>query len=355
MPIHPLDENDLRVRIQTTLDEFIAEHRTICKSVSPDVLPLVDSLELLLKGGKRLRPAFAYWGYRSVGAQDNENIVRAAASLEFLQACALIHDDVMDDSDVRRGNPAAHKQFETLHEANQWSGGAHHFGAGAAILIGDLALSWADELLGNSGLSSEEHRRAKKIYDVMRTELMAGQYLDLLEQVRGDTSHESARNVIRYKSAKYTIERPLHIGAAIAGATPAHQDLLSEYGLALGEAFQLRDDVLGVFGDKVVTGKPTGDDLREGKQTMLIARTRELISASELATLNSHLGRKDLDEDQISQLQSLISDCGALAEIEAQIDELTALSLDCLQNPLISADAREALQLLTVMSTQRVA
>ena len=125
--------------------------------------------------------------------------------------------------------------------------------------------------------------------------------------------------------------------------------------MALGEAFQLRDDVLGVFGDKVVTGKPTGDDLREGKQTMLIARTRELISASELATLNSHLGRKDLDEDQISQLQSLISDCGALAEIEAQIDELTALSLDCLQNPLISADAREALQLLTVMSTQRVA
>jgi len=354
VPIHPLDENDLRSRIQATLDEFIAEHRTLLKTVSPDVLPLVDSLENLLKGGKRLRPAFAYWGYRSVGALDTESIVRAATSLEFLQACALIHDDVMDDSDVRRGNPAAHKQFETLHAANQWSGGAYDFGTGAAILIGDLALSWADELLGNSGLSIEEHRRAKKIYDLMRTELMAGQYLDLLEQVRGDTSQESARNVIRYKSAKYTIERPLHIGAAIAGATPAHQELLSEYGLALGEAFQLRDDVLGVFGDKVVTGKPAGDDLREGKQTMLIARTRELISPADLASLNSQLGRKDLDDDQISELQTLITDCGALAEIEAQIDALTALSLDSLQSPLIDADAREALQLLAVMSTQRV-
>lgn len=355
MPIHPLDENDLRSRIQTTLDEFIAEHRTELKTVSPDVLPLVDSLETLLKGGKRLRPAFAYWGYRSVGAQDCESIVRAASSLEFLQACALIHDDVMDDSDVRRGNPAAHKQFETLHSSNDWAGQADHFGAGAAILIGDLALSWADELLGNSGLSNDEHRRAKKIYDIMRTELMAGQYLDLLEQVRGDTNQDTARNVIRYKSAKYTIERPLHIGAAIAGATSAHQELLSEYGLALGEAFQLRDDVLGVFGDKIVTGKPAGDDLREGKQTMLIARTRELISDAELANLNSLLGRKNLTDDQISELQNLISECGALAEIEAQIDALTALSLDSLQSPLISADAREALQLLAVMSTQRAA
>ena len=355
MPIHPLDENDLRVRIQTTLDEFIAEHRTICKSVSPDVLPLVDSLENLLKGGKRLRPAFAYWGYRSVGGADNENIIRAATSLEFLQACALIHDDVMDDSDVRRGNPSAHKQFESLHTGNLWAGESRTFGVGAAILIGDLALSWADELLGTSGLTHDEHRRAKKIYDIMRTELMAGQYLDLLEQVRGDTTHETALNVIRYKSAKYTIERPLHIGAAIAGASTAHQELLSEYGLALGEAFQLRDDVLGVFGDKVVTGKPAGDDLREGKQTMLIARTRELVSPDDLATLTSLLGRKDLTDDQICELQNLIRDCGALAETEAHIDELTALSLDSLQSPVINDDAREALQLLAVMSTQRAA
>jgi len=355
VPIHPLDENDLRTRIQVTLDEFIADHRAVLKTVSPDVIPLVDSLETLLKGGKRLRPAFAYWGYRCAGGDDNENIVRAAASLEFLQACALIHDDVMDDSDVRRGNPAAHKQFETLHVSNQWAGEPKLFGSGAAILIGDLALSWADELLSNSGLTVEEHRRAKKIYDLMRTELMAGQYLDLLEQVRGDTTEATARNVIRYKSAKYTIERPLHIGAVIAGASSAHQDLLSEYGLALGEAFQLRDDVLGVYGDKVVTGKPTGDDLREGKQTMLIARARELMDESATKTFKSTFGRKELTEDQVTTLQDLISDCGALAEIEAQIEALTALALDSLQSPIIESQAREALQLLAVMATQRAA
>ena len=355
MPIHPLDERDLRVRIQSTLDDFVSDRRDLLATVSPDVIALVDSLEKLLAGGKRLRPAFAYWGYRSTGAEDNETIVRAATSLELLQACALIHDDVMDDSDVRRGNPAAHKQFGSLHSSNQWAGSADQFGLGAAILIGDLALSWADELLGTCGLGTEEFKRAKKIYDVMRTELMAGQYLDLLEQVRGDTSADTARNVIRYKSAKYTIERPLHIGATIAGASQQHLELLSEYGLALGEAFQLRDDVLGVFGDKVVTGKPAGDDLREGKQTMLIARVRELVDADARNTLSSLLGRKDLTEEHVVELQGIITDCGALAEIEAQIDELTALALDSLQSPLIADDAREALQLLAVMATQRAA
>ncbi|MBU6347974.1 MAG: polyprenyl synthetase family protein [Actinomycetales bacterium] len=353
MPIHPLDDNDLRAQIQATLDEFVADRRQVMKSVSPDVLPLVDALETLLKGGKRLRPAFAYWGFRSAGGQNTESVIRAVSSLEFLQACALIHDDIMDDSDVRRGNPAAHKQFESMHQSLAWSGEAKQFGSGAAILIGDLALSWADELLGTSGLGTDEHRRAKKIYDLMRTELMAGQYLDLLEQVRGNTSVTSARNVIRYKSAKYTIERPLHMGAAIAGATAAHQELLSEYGLALGEAFQLRDDVLGVFGDKIITGKPAGDDLREGKQTMLIARTRELLDPADLSKFNHLFGRKDLSDEQITELQNLISESGAETEIEAQIESLTALALDSLQNELIESDAREALQLLAVMATQR--
>ena len=355
MPVHPLDEQNFRERVQATLDDFVSQRRSLMKSVSPDVLPLVDCLETLLKGGKRLRPAFAYWGYRSVGGADSEAIINASAALEFLQACALIHDDIMDDSDMRRGHPAAHKQFETLHSSSDWSGNSKQFGDGAAILIGDLALSWADELLGISGLSTDEHKRAKRIYDLMRTELMAGQYLDLLEQVRGETSTETARNVIRYKSAKYTIERPLHMGAAIAGASAAHQDLLSEYGLALGEAFQLRDDVLGVFGDKIVTGKPAGDDLREGKQTMLIARTRELLSASELAEFNSVFGNKDLSDNQVDLLQSHIERSGALGEVEAQIEALTALALDSLQNPMIDPTAREALQLLAVMATQRTA
>lgn len=355
MPIHPLDEQDLRTRIQAVIANFIADRRTLMHGISADVLPLVDSLETLMDGGKRLRPAFAYWGYRSTGATDNDQIVQAAASLEFLQACALIHDDVMDDSDTRRGKPAAHKQFSTLHESHSWNKSATRFGDGAAILIGDLALSWADEMLCTSGLTTEQQTRAKHVYDVMRTELMAGQYLDLLEQVRGNTTVETSRTVIRYKSAKYTIERPLHMGASIAGASAHHLQVLSDYGLALGEAFQLRDDVLGVFGDAIVTGKPAGDDLREGKQTMLVARTLELCDANARKSFINHLGQADLDADQIEDLQTIIADCGALAEIESLIDELTALALDALQDATIADDAREALQLLAIMATKRAA
>ena len=353
MPIHPLDDHDLRSRIQEIISGFIADHRAVMGTISADVLPLVDSLSGLMDGGKRLRPAFAYWGYRSTGASDNDHIVKAAASLEFLQACALIHDDVMDDSDTRRGKPAAHKQFMALHQSHEWNSSAVRFGDGAAILIGDLALSWADEMLLTSGLSNEQLSRAKRIYDIMRTELMAGQYLDLLEQVRGNTTVESSRTVIRYKSAKYTIERPLHMGANIAGASSHHQQILSDYGLALGEAFQLRDDVLGIFGDAIVTGKPAGDDLREGKQTMLVARARDLSSGESLTEFNKLFGQPDLNGDQIEDLQTIISDCGALAEIEAQIDELTALALDSIQDATIADDAREALQLLAVMATKR--
>ena len=321
--------------------------------ISADVLPLVDSLSSLMEGGKRLRPAFAYWGYRSTGAEDNDQIVSACASLEFLQACALIHDDVMDDSDTRRGKPAAHKQFVALHDSHSWNNSAVRFGDGAAILIGDLALSWADEMLMSSGLKSEQLTRAKRIYDIMRTELMAGQYLDLLEQVRGNTTVESSQTVIRYKSAKYTIERPLHMGANIAGAGAHHLQILSDYGLALGEAFQLRDDVLGVFGDAIVTGKPAGDDIREGKQTMLVAYTQSLASESALNTFNTKFGQDNLDTDDIEALQEIISESGALAQVESQIEALTALALDSLQDSTIDKDAREALQLLAIMATKR--
>ncbi|MFM8772557.1 MAG: polyprenyl synthetase family protein, partial [Actinomycetota bacterium] len=256
----PLDADDLRPRVQKVVDDFIAGHHSILDGISDDLSPLADAVSDLLGGGKRLRPAFCWWGYRGAGGPDTEQALRAAASLEFLQACALIHDDVMDGSDTRRGMPSAHHRFATLHRGAEWRGSPEAFGVGAAILLGDLCLSWADELLMTSGMDAAAITRAKAVYDEMRTELMAGQYLDLLEQARGGGSVERAMAVVRYKSAKYTIERPLLLGAALAGASPSMAHALSSYGLPLGEAFQLRDDVLGVFGDPVETGKPAGDD-----------------------------------------------------------------------------------------------
>jgi geranylgeranyl diphosphate synthase, type I len=350
---NPLDEQDLRVRIQAVLDEFVDTHRGPLDEASPDASALCDSLLDLLSGGKRLRAAFVYWGYRSNGAAHNDEIIKAAASLELLQACALIHDDVMDGSDTRRGKPAIHRHFENVHNNASWQGSSAGFGVGAAILVGDLALSWADTLLCDAGLSYEELNRAKSVYDVMRAELMAGQYLDLLEQARQNTTPTQARNVIRYKSAKYTIERPLNLGAAIANADQAHQDVLTSYGLALGEAFQLRDDLLGVFGTPEQTGKPAGDDLREGKQTVLVATAREKNSAEVNELLEQHLGDPAISAQNIVLLQEALLSTGAVDEIETQISALTHEALIALESPTIEPNAREALTQLAIMATQR--
>ncbi len=353
MSTSALDANNLRVRIQGTIDDFIEEHRPILANISPDTLPLIDSLNSLLQGGKRLRPAFAYWGYRATGNDDSDQVVRAVSSLEFLQACALIHDDVMDHSDTRRGKPAAHKQFEEMHRSADWQSDALSFGNGAAILIGDLALSWADELLFTSGLDSQALARTKAIYDIMRTELMAGQYLDLLEQVRRNTTEAQALNVIRFKSAKYTIERPLHMGAAMAHADDSVMSALSAYGLALGEAFQLRDDVLGVFGDASITGKPAGDDLIERKHTVLVARSLTMLTSADANRFAALFDAAHSTETDISELQHFISESGALESVETSIAEQTANALAAIDTKSITEESRQALTELAIMATQR--
>ena len=349
----PLDAEDLRVRVQKRLDDFLAAQVPVLDEVSPDLAPLSEALVDLLRGGKRLRPAFAYWGWRGAGGADCEEAVTAATSLELLQACALIHDDVMDGSDTRRGMPAAHRRFATLHRGNAWLGSPEGFGVGAAILLGDLCLSWADELLMSCGLPPRSLLRAKPVYDVMRTELMAGQYLDLLEQARGGGSAARAMRVVRYKSAKYTIERPLHLGAALADAPADLMAAYSGYGLPLGEAFQLRDDVLGVFGDPAQTGKPAGDDLREGKRTVLVATASASASPAQASVLRRRLGDPALDVDGVEELREIIVDTGALRHVEALIGSLTGQAFAALAAATLADPARDALHGLAVAATTR--
>jgi len=355
-----LDAADLRERVQQIVTHFLDEQQLLLANVSPDLAPLSDALAAMLAGGKRLRPAFAYWGWR--GAVDvaphedpglDDAAMRAATSLEFLQACALIHDDVMDGSDTRRGLPAAHRRFAALHRDQTWLGSPENFGVGAAILLGDLCLSWADQLLLTCGMTPTSLGQAKSIYDEMRTELMAGQYLDLLEQARGGGSVERALRVVRYKSAKYTIERPLHMGAALGGGSPTIMAAYSAYGLPLGEAFQLRDDVLGVFGDPKQTGKPAGDDLREGKRTMLVALAAERATPAQASILRTHLGDPALGAEALEQLRAVIEDTGALSDTEALIDTRLTEALEALESPAIQPAAREVLRDLAYAATRR--
>ncbi len=347
----PLDVEDLRVRVHKELEAFLETQQPVLDAVADELLPILDAARSLLAGGKRLRPAFAYWGWRGAGGDDTPEVVRAVASLEFLQACALIHDDVMDDSDTRRGQPSAHRKFAGLHRTAQWNGSPDAFGTGAAILLGDLALTWADEMLFSSPLPQEALVRAKPVYDRMRTELMAGQYLDLLEQARGGGSVDRALRVARYKAAKYTVEGPLHLGAALAGAPRELLDRYSAYGIPLGEAFQLRDDVLGVFGDPAITGKPAGDDLREGKRTVLIAVTAERSSPAQLALLHRHLGDPHLSPEGVDDLRSLINETGALTYVEDLIATLVDESQQALGS--LAQPAHGVLDDLTLAATKR--
>jgi geranylgeranyl diphosphate synthase type I len=208
-------------------------------------------------------------------------------------------------------------------------------------------------MLTASGLPADALRRARPAYDDMRTELMAGQYLDLLEQARGGGSVESAMRIVRYKSAKYTVERPLHVGGQLAGADGALLDAYSAYGLPLGEAFQLRDDLLGVYGDPAETGKPAGDDLREGKRTVLVAMAMERASASQGDVVRRYLGAADLDDEGVAALRQVLAETGAVAAVERRIVELTESAVGALRDASVDAEAADVLRALAAAATAR--
>jgi geranylgeranyl diphosphate synthase type I len=334
---------DVRARVDAALDGFMATATTQLRAAGDELAPMADEArDFVLDSGKRLRPAFCFWGALAAGAEDSDALVAAAASLELLQACALVHDDVIDHSDTRRGRPAAHRRFAELHITSGWTGDADEFGVAAAILLGDVLLAWSEAMLSASGLDDAALRRAQPVSAAMRTEVMAGQYLDIVEQARGATTVERALRVARLKSAKYTVERPLHLGAAIAGASDEVSAAFTGYGIPLGEAFQLRDDLLGVFGDPGVTGKPAGDDLREGKQTVLIALALELASSSDAARLRTGIGEADLSDDEIATMRNLIAASGAEAEVQRMIDRRFADAVSALKSLPETSDVTRA-------------
>ena len=354
---NPLDAEDLRARVQKALDDHLAVQARRLEDVSPDLGVLVESITDLLRGGKRLRPAFCYWGWRGAGQPDGEGIVAAAAALELFQAAALLHDDVMDDSDTRRGLPAAHRRMANLHRGNGWTGDGERFGTAAAILAGDLCLSWSDEMLWRSGLPADTLVRGRDTFDLMRTQLMGGQFLDVLEQVlpesEGGGTVERARRVIWFKSAKYTIEHPLLLGGTLAGAPDSLLAAYSGYGLPLGEAFQLRDDLLGVFGDPSETGKPAGDDLREGKRTVLVALAMERATPAQAAQVRRLLGDPGLGTEGVATLRDILLQTGAADRVEALIARDVDAAMAALARADVADDARGVLEGLVVAATSR--
>lgn len=348
-------------RVQACVDAELDRQRVVLAELGPDVEDLLDVTAALVRGGKRLRASFLTWGYCAVAdipaEQAPADIISMATAMEFFQAAALLHDDVMDGSDTRRGAPSAHVALAARHAVRDWDGPSDRFGVAGAILAGNLCLTASDELVARAELP--DLGPAREMFAVMRTQLMAGQFLDVVESVRpwADLPSQErltrADRVIRYKSAKYSVEHPLLIGALAAGADDAQVDALSRYGLDVGRAFQLRDDLLGVFGDPAVTGKPAGDDLREGKRTVLVAAALERLDPAGRAELIEGLGQDDAAV--IARLQELISDSGAVEFVEERISGLTDDALAALAQAGLGERGYAALTDLAEQATQRTA
>jgi len=363
-----LDIEGVRDGVDALVRAHIADLATEVATVGADDR-LAQALTVITDGGKRLRAAFCYWSWRANGGDPasavpgtatRDDVLAIGAALELFQAAALFHDDLIDDSDTRRGRPAAHRHFAEVHAALGWSGPAGRFGESVAILLGDLALIAAERVFAGAvaDLAPATRAAVTDVFGRMRTEVIAGQYLDVLAQAQpcgGDPEHDEdrARTVVRAKSARYSVEHPLSLGATAAAADDEALARVRRIGLPLGEAFQLRDDLLGVFGDPATTGKPAGDDLREGKRTVLVARAIRLAAPADRARLVSSLGHRDLSDDDVAELRAVLRRTGADAEVERLIGDLAEPALEELAAAPLAEPGRSMLVRLARAAVDR--
>jgi geranylgeranyl diphosphate synthase type I len=363
LPLSPA----FRAAVSAEISAFLDRQLLVVQSMGPELEPVHRMAAALLSGGKRIRPAFCVWGFLAAagepGPTDLRPLLAAAASLDVLHVSALVHDDVMDASDLRRGQPAAHRQFETLHSQGGGLGDPAAFGRAGAILLGDLLVMWSVEMLQEAGLGQAALNRALPVAQAMRTEVTCGQFLDVVAQARPlpatdahtlEAALDEASRVVEFKSARYTVQRPAQLGAALGGGDRRLHDALGAYGSPLGRAFQFRDDLLGVFGDSDVTGKPAGDDLREGKRTVLVAHAYAHAGPAGRRLLEQRLGDPDLDAAGVAELQQLLDESGARHAVELMISAGHEQALAALQEAEITELGRAGLTAMAAAAVDRV-
>lgn len=343
----------LRQAVLAAVTDFVTER--CAEELPPSGIDVAGAVLLqFLDGGKCLRSTFMYLGWLC-GAPEDAAALSATGSLELLHAFALLQDDVMDDSASRRGRPAAHVQFADWHRGRSLSGSSRRFGESAAVLLGDLCLIWAEQMLRDCGLAADQLQRAWPRYDAMRSELAVGQFADLANDLRDLPTMESVLTVARLKSGNYTVRRPLEIGAAMAGCDERVLEGLGDYGCAVGEAFQLRDDILGVFGAPTVTGKPSGGDLLERKATSVVVAAHQLADAATRRQFRELMGENRLDASAVERWRNLILSTGAVQWIEQLIAERVAAARKALDHSGIGGTIGDALVDMAGVCTQRAA
>jgi geranylgeranyl diphosphate synthase type I len=347
-PEPPPSLTAIAARVAARIDATLAAEERRWASVDATLAEPLAALRAFVAGGKRLRPAFCHWGFVGAGGDPSDaRVADAGAALELLHGFALVHDDIMDGSTRRHGQPCVHVRFTEEHAAQGWRGEARRFGEGAAILIGDLAAVYAERLL--QGAPAE----ALDVFAELRVELNIGQYLDLAATAARSASADRAHTICVYKSGKYTIERPLHLGAALAGRLDGLAGHYSAYGLPLGEAFQLRDDLLGAFGDPDRLGKEVGEDVREGKPTALYAAAYAQAGPAGRAVLDRSYGRPDLAPAGVAEVLQVFTETGARWSVESEIGALTSAAVAALASAPITDEARRELAALAEFVSAR--
>ncbi|MGW0996961.1 polyprenyl synthetase family protein [Streptomyces sp. NPDC002520] len=338
-----------KARVDQVLHHFVAEEADRFAAVDPALGPVAEQLETAVADGKRLRAAFCYWGWRAVGQPDSDALVRAAASMELVHAAAVVHDDLIDDSPLRHGRPTAHRALRAAVPEHPRTGAAAR---SLAMLVGDLLMALAGQLFVASGLPAAYLARARPLWSALARELIAGECLEiLLTGAAPDTT--ASLKVIRYKTAKYTVEQPLLIGGTLAGAGERLREGYSAYGLPLGEAFQLRDDLLGLFGDPGRTGKADTDDVRGHRPTALLAETWRISDEAERGRLRALLGRSDLDRNGLDAVRRVMSRLGTPGRVENMITARVEEALDALHELDVPRPAADALTALAHAATVR--
>ena len=352
-PADPLSAS-FRDSVGDAIDGFLVQQEALLREVGTSAL--MEVARSYTDGGKRLRPAYCYWSYVAAGGDGShrEPVLQVAASLDLLHVSALVHDDFIDAADTRRGKPAAHRQYEALHLERGGRGSAREFGASASVLLGDMLLMWSADMFDRSGAPGLD--AAREELGRMRAEVTAGQFLDIsaAHGVADDADALAvAERVLEYKSASYSIRRPALIGARLAGASDEAYGALARFGAHIGPAFQLRDDVLGIWGDEDVTGKPTGGDLREGKATVLVLTALERADEAAGRRLRAVLGAKDAADDDVAEAAAIVEATGARAHVEELIDRHLADGLEAIGDAPLTDDGRQALTRLAELSVRR--
>ncbi|SDQ16306.1 geranylgeranyl diphosphate synthase, type I [Actinopolyspora saharensis] len=339
-------------QVRTELLAFLSTRATEIAGQATEAGELVDVVTRFLQDGKYLRPTFAYLGWLS-RAEESTAALRAAASLELLHAFGLIQDDVMDKSTLRRGRATVHRTLAASHADATSTSTERRFGESAAILLADLCLIWAERMLRTSGMDSQALERARSCYDDMRQELAVGQYLDLLNTERERCELPDVLRIARLKSARYTITKPLLLGAYLAGDDHKLRRVLGQYGDSIGEAFQMRDDLLGIFGEPAVTGKPAGDDLRNEKITTVVAVALDRAGPRQHRELRHLLDGDTTSTRGQDSIRDLLTETGAVEQIETMIGERVQYGRQALQHAELPERVRTELDRMALTCVDR--